>query len=134
MVLLFRKMTNVLDETQVPNYNTRLIFYPLLLLASSIWILYRWQQKSRIYKLAERMPGPASVPFLGNALLVLKKQPNGTLYHLKDKILFADFMVSFLPMTLHKFYHNGLLKQTNTSQLCKCLLLIGASNIFKLPM
>nr|ULR85614.1 cytochrome P450 [Spodoptera frugiperda] len=69
-------MTSLVDETEVPSYNTRLIFYPLLLLASSIWILYRWQQKSRMYKFAEKIPGPAIIPFLGNALLVLRKKPS----------------------------------------------------------
>lgn len=69
-------MTSLVDETEVPSYNTRLIFYPLLLLASSIWILYRWQQKSRMYKFAEKIPGPAIVPFVGNALIVLRKKPS----------------------------------------------------------
>ncbi|XP_075972261.1 cytochrome P450 4g15-like [Anticarsia gemmatalis] len=69
-------MSGMVDETHVPSYNTRLIFYPLLLLASSLWVLYRWHQKSRIYKFAEKLPGPKTVPFVGNALLVLKKKPN----------------------------------------------------------
>ncbi|CAH1635309.1 unnamed protein product [Spodoptera littoralis] len=69
-------MTSLVDETEVPSYNTRLIFYPLLLLASSIWILYRWQQKSRMYRFAEKIPGPASIPFVGNALIVLRKKPS----------------------------------------------------------
>ncbi|CAD0198717.1 unnamed protein product [Chrysodeixis includens] len=68
-------MTSLVEEAQVPSYNTRLIFYPLLLLASSIWILYRWQQKSRLHTLAEKLPGPPVIPFVGNALLVLKKNP-----------------------------------------------------------
>ncbi|CAB3235965.1 unnamed protein product [Arctia plantaginis] len=42
----------------------------------SAWILYRWQQKSRLYRFAEKIPGPPVIPFLGNALLVLKKNPN----------------------------------------------------------
>lgn len=70
-------MTGVVEDTYLPSYNRRLIFYPLLLLASSIWILYRWQQKSRLYKFAEKIPGPPVIPFFGNSLLVLKKNPNG---------------------------------------------------------
>ncbi|XP_049696776.2 cytochrome P450 4g15 [Helicoverpa armigera] len=69
-------MTTLVEETEVTSYNTRLIFYPLLFLASSIWILYRWQQKSRLREFAEKLPGPAVVPFLGNALLVLTKKPS----------------------------------------------------------
>ncbi|XP_047023409.1 cytochrome P450 4g15-like [Helicoverpa zea] len=69
-------MTTLVEETEVTSYNTRLIFYPLLFLASSIWILYRWQQKSRLREFAEKLPGPAVVPFLGNALLVLRKKPS----------------------------------------------------------
>ncbi|KAG6450738.1 cytochrome P450 4g15 [Manduca sexta] len=69
-------MTSFVDESTGYHVNSRLIFYPLLLLASGFWILYRWQQKSHIYKLGEKIPGPAAVPLFGNALIVLKKKPH----------------------------------------------------------
>ncbi|XP_075972264.1 cytochrome P450 4g15-like [Anticarsia gemmatalis] len=55
---------------------TRLVFYPLLFLATSLWVLHRWQQKSRLYKMGNLLPGPETVPFFGNALLALGKSPD----------------------------------------------------------
>ena len=68
-------MTTVVDDTAGYQLNSRLIFYPLLFLASAIWIIYRWQQKSHIFKLGEKLPGPPRLPVFGNALIVLRKQP-----------------------------------------------------------
>ncbi|XP_050362594.1 cytochrome P450 4g15-like [Nymphalis io] len=54
---------------------TRLIFYPLVLLATGLWLLYRWQQQSRLHKLGNKLPGPLPVPVFGNALLAYGKKP-----------------------------------------------------------
>ncbi|XP_073962127.1 LOW QUALITY PROTEIN: cytochrome P450 4g15-like [Choristoneura fumiferana] len=56
--------------------NARVMFYPLLLLASGLWFLYRWQQTSRLHKMGNKLPGPSTVPIFGNALLALGKKPN----------------------------------------------------------
>lgn len=61
---------------------TRLIFYPLLLLASTLWIFHRWQEQSRFHKMGNLLPGPETVPFFGNALIALGKTNGG-------KLLFA---------------------------------------------
>ncbi|XP_046978516.1 cytochrome P450 4g15-like [Vanessa cardui] len=55
--------------------STRLIFYPLVLLATGLWLLYRWQQQSRLHKLGNKLPGPLPVPVFGNALLAFGKKP-----------------------------------------------------------
>ncbi|KAJ0179462.1 hypothetical protein K1T71_005174 [Dendrolimus kikuchii] len=69
-------MTSFVDESQSFNFNSRLIFYPLLFIASGIWIYIRWQHKSKLFNLGEKLPGPARVPFFGNALIVLRKKPS----------------------------------------------------------
>ncbi|XP_063530383.1 cytochrome P450 4g15-like [Cydia strobilella] len=56
--------------------STRAMFYPLLVLASGLWLLYRWQQSSRLYKMGNKLPGPMAVPIFGNALLALGKRPD----------------------------------------------------------
>nr|ARA91599.1 cytochrome P450 monooxygenase [Pieris rapae] len=65
----------VVDDIQTNQLSTRLIFYPLILLATGLWLLYRWQQQSRIYKLGNKLPGPIALPVFGNALLALGKKP-----------------------------------------------------------
>lgn len=76
-------MTSIFDTTHEVNY-TRLIFYPLLLVTSVLWILHRWQQKSRLYQLGQILPGPQTVPFFGNALLAFGKRPDRKLYNLNS--------------------------------------------------
>ncbi|CAH0721562.1 unnamed protein product, partial [Brenthis ino] len=66
----------VVDDINPYSFNTtRLIFYPLVLLATGLWLLYRWQQQSRLHKLGNLLPGPLPVPLFGNALLALGKRP-----------------------------------------------------------
>ncbi|KOB71351.1 Cytochrome P450 4G49, partial [Operophtera brumata] len=69
-------MTSFVDDTQSFHFSSRLIVYPLLLLTSGLWALHRWQQKSKLYKMGEKIPGPSTVPFFGNALLVFQKKPH----------------------------------------------------------
>nr|XP_021183869.2 cytochrome P450 4g15-like [Helicoverpa armigera]WRX06070.1 CYP4G10 [Helicoverpa armigera] len=53
-----------------------LVFYPLLLITTVLWLIYRWQQQTRLFKLGNVLPGPRCVPFFGNGLLALGKQPD----------------------------------------------------------
>ncbi|XP_026491077.2 cytochrome P450 4g15-like [Vanessa tameamea] len=55
--------------------STRLIFYPLVLLATGLWLIYRWQQQSRLHTLGNKLPGPLPIPVFGNALLAFGKKP-----------------------------------------------------------
>ncbi|XP_039745735.1 cytochrome P450 4g15-like [Pararge aegeria] len=67
----------VVEDIQ-PYYHlnaTRLIFYPLVLIATGLWLFYRWQQQSKLYRLGNKIPGPLALPILGNALLVWGKSP-----------------------------------------------------------
>lgn len=65
------------EDVQSFHYgSSRLVFYPLLFLASTLWVLYRWQQQSRLFMLGNKIPGPYSVPLFGNALLLLGKKPD----------------------------------------------------------
>ncbi|CAG4941257.1 unnamed protein product [Colias eurytheme] len=65
----------VVEDVQTYQLSTRLIFYPLVLLATGLWLLYRWQQQSRLHKLGNKLPGPMAIPVFGNALLAFGKKP-----------------------------------------------------------
>lgn len=68
----------VVEDINPYSYNTtKLIFYPLVLLATGLWLLYRWQQQSRLHKMGNQLPGPLPIPLFGNALLALGKKPEG---------------------------------------------------------
>nr|ACZ97414.1 cytochrome P450 CYP4G48 [Zygaena filipendulae] len=70
-------MSNIVDDDVAYHYSTsRLVFYPLLLFASGLWLLYRWQQQSRLFKMGNRLPGPMALPLFGNALLAVGKRPD----------------------------------------------------------
>ncbi|KAJ2950505.1 hypothetical protein O0L34_g8749 [Tuta absoluta] len=65
-----------LAEVPVNHTFTSLIFYPLVILASGLWLFHRWQQKSRLYVLGNKIPGPMALPIFGNALLAIGKRPD----------------------------------------------------------
>nr|QZP43574.1 cytochrome P450 monooxygenase CYP4G253 [Ephestia elutella] len=71
-------MSVIIDEDSGTHYS-RLAFYPLLLLATGLWLFYRWQQKSKLYILGNQIQGPSGIPFIGNALLALGKTPSDIL-------------------------------------------------------
>ncbi|XP_072941702.1 cytochrome P450 4g15-like [Epargyreus clarus] len=73
-------MSVVEDISAHPITSTRLIFYPLVLLATGLWLLYRWQQQSRLHKLGNKIPGPMALPVFGNALIAVGKRPEDLLY------------------------------------------------------
>ncbi|CAK1551938.1 unnamed protein product [Leptosia nina] len=65
----------LVEDSQTYQLSARLIFYPLVLLATGLWLLYRWQQQSRLHKLGNKLPGPMPLPVFGNALLAFGKKP-----------------------------------------------------------
>lgn len=52
------------------------VFYFLLIPALSLWYLYWYMSRRHMYKLAEKIPGPKGLPFLGNALELRGKSPD----------------------------------------------------------
>lgn len=44
------------------------VFYSLLIPAALLWFVYWRLSRRNLYKLAEKLPGPKGLPFIGNAL------------------------------------------------------------------
>lgn len=44
------------------------VFYSLLIPAALLWFVYWRLSRRRLYELAEKLPGPKGLPFIGNAL------------------------------------------------------------------
>lgn len=77
----FSKMTPLVDQDH-NIFMSRLVFYPLLFVATFMWLFHRWQQQTRFYKMGNMIPGPDTVPFFGNALMAFFKKPDRKLYSL----------------------------------------------------
>nr|QGA73293.1 cytochrome P450 CYP4G15-like protein [Spodoptera frugiperda]ULR85514.1 cytochrome P450 [Spodoptera frugiperda] len=69
-------MAPFIDDTVYVDWHTRFIFYGLVAVVSGLWMIHRWQQQSRLFRLGNVLPGPEAVPFFGNALLALGKKPD----------------------------------------------------------
>ncbi|KAJ2950504.1 hypothetical protein O0L34_g8748 [Tuta absoluta] len=64
--------------------SVRFLFYPLLFLATLVWLVYRWQQQTRYFKMGNALPGPREVPLLGNALMIVGKSPSELMHWALD--------------------------------------------------
>ncbi|KAH9641905.1 hypothetical protein HF086_011655 [Spodoptera exigua] len=69
-------MAPFVDDTVYVDWSTRIVFYALVAVVSGLWMIHRWQQQSRLFRLGNVLPGPEAVPFFGNALLALGKKPD----------------------------------------------------------
>lgn len=52
-------------QTQTPSMT---VFFSLLFPALILWYVYWKVSRRQMYKLAEKIPGPKGLPFIGNAL------------------------------------------------------------------
>lgn len=66
-----------MDLSTEMQYNNSLIFYGLLTTTVLLYALHWWQQQSRMARLANLLPGPTTLPFIGNALITVGKTPHG---------------------------------------------------------
>ncbi|KAJ8727105.1 hypothetical protein PYW08_015502 [Mythimna loreyi] len=67
-------MPSIVEDTHYVGF-ARFV-YPLLFITTVLWLIHRWQQQSRIFKLGNVLPGPAGLPFFGNAHMAFGKEPD----------------------------------------------------------
>lgn len=53
------------------------LLLPLIAITIGTVLLYWWQQTKRMVRMANKIPGPPTLPILGNAHYVLGKTHNG---------------------------------------------------------
>nr|QOL02379.1 cytochrome P450 4g15-like protein [Glyphodes pyloalis] len=67
-------MSLILEESPETRGNvTRILLYTFAVLATALWIWNHRQKQTRFYKLGNKIPGPDTLPLLGNAHLALGK-------------------------------------------------------------
>ncbi|XP_043507993.1 cytochrome P450 4g15-like [Frieseomelitta varia] len=52
------------------------VFYSLIAITTTLVTLYIYMENTRMVRLGNKLPGPKTVPFFGNLLIVLRLQPN----------------------------------------------------------
>ncbi|XP_013185532.2 cytochrome P450 4g15 [Amyelois transitella] len=63
-------MSQLQEDAVVEQLHTTTKFatYTLIVVTAALWLLWRQQNQSRLYRLGNRLPGPPALPLFGNAL------------------------------------------------------------------
>ncbi|CAD1479979.1 unnamed protein product, partial [Heterotrigona itama] len=75
-----------LMETILPLHLQTAVFYSLIAVTTTLIALYFYIENTRMVRLGNKLPGPKTVPFFGNALIVLRLNPN----EIADELLKLD--------------------------------------------
>nr|KAF7429328.1 hypothetical protein H0235_005726 [Vespula pensylvanica] len=78
-------------------------FYPLVTVIVVLTIIYHYMETSRLVKYGRKLPGPPTVPFFGNALLVRNIQPKDVLPTLLKMDIYGPTVRAFLGSKLFVF-------------------------------
>ncbi|XP_015595061.1 cytochrome P450 4g15 [Cephus cinctus] len=72
------------------------VFYVLLALILILCVIHYYIENSRIVRMGQKIPGPATVPFFGNALLSLRVNPRDILYKALEYDVYGNVARAFL--------------------------------------
>ncbi|XP_057340862.1 cytochrome P450 4g15-like [Microplitis mediator] len=67
-----------MDVVPIPTSSSYLpsgFFYPLVFIAATLAVIHFYMENLRIVKMGNKLPGPAKVPFFGNALIAVGVDP-----------------------------------------------------------
>ncbi|XP_014208573.1 cytochrome P450 4g15-like [Copidosoma floridanum] len=78
------------------SYLPMAIFWPLVLIAAALAATYYYIETSRIVKYGNKLPGPKTVPFFGNALLALGVQPKDALNEALKHDIYGNVTRAFI--------------------------------------
>ncbi|XP_015517285.1 cytochrome P450 4g15 [Neodiprion lecontei] len=79
------------------------VFYLLLILSAIFGAIYYYLENSRIVKMGHLIPGPPTVPFLGNALIVLNVEPTQIIDKLSKFASYGKVIRAFMGPLLYVF-------------------------------
>ncbi|XP_046432818.1 cytochrome P450 4g15-like [Neodiprion fabricii] len=79
------------------------VFYLLLILSAIFGAIYYYLENSRIVKMGHLIPGPPTVPFLGNALTVLNVEPTQIIDTLSKFTSYGKVIRAFMGPLLYVF-------------------------------
>ncbi|XP_046489385.1 cytochrome P450 4g15-like [Neodiprion pinetum] len=79
------------------------VFYLLLILSAIFGAIYYYLENSRIVKMGHLIPGPPTVPFLGNALIVLNVEPTQIIAKLSTFASYGKVIRAFMGPLLYVF-------------------------------
>jgi cytochrome P450 family 4 len=65
---IFEMAGTLAADQAVAQVSSTTIFFSLLLPALALWYVYWKISRRHMYQLAEKLPGPKGLPFIGNAL------------------------------------------------------------------
>lgn len=84
------------------------ILAALLVVSAVLYAIHYYQMQSRLRKLGDKIPGPPTVPFLGNALMALGKSPHGEWKFIIRLLSFLNrtLMIKNIVITLEVFFHD----------------------------
>ncbi|XP_046748575.1 cytochrome P450 4g15-like [Diprion similis] len=80
-----------------------IVFYLLLILSAILGVIYYYIETSRISKMGQLIPGPPTVPFLGNGLVVFNVEPAQLIDKLREFVFYGKVVRAFLGPLLYVF-------------------------------
>ncbi|OXU28285.1 hypothetical protein TSAR_003383 [Trichomalopsis sarcophagae] len=78
------------------SYLPTTLFWPLVLIAAALAAVHYYIETSRIVRLGNKLPGPKTVPFFGNALMALGVQPKDVLTEVMKYDIYGNVARAFL--------------------------------------
>ncbi|NP_001165993.1 cytochrome P450 4G44 [Nasonia vitripennis] len=78
------------------SYLPATLFWPLVLIAAALAAVHYYIETSRIVRLGNKLPGPKTVPFFGNALMALGVQPKDVLTEVMKYDIYGNVARAFL--------------------------------------
>ncbi|XP_029043020.2 cytochrome P450 4g15-like [Osmia bicornis bicornis] len=92
--------------TMVTTYWQTAVFYSLIAISTTLLAVYLYIENLRVVRFGNKIPGPKTVPILGNALLTVGLHPNQVLDFLIQQDVYGPVVRAFLGTKLIVFmYH-----------------------------
>ncbi|KOX69911.1 Cytochrome P450 4g15 [Melipona quadrifasciata] len=72
------------------------VFYSLIAVTTTLVAVYIYMENTRMVRLGNKLPGPKTVPFLGNVLMTLRLQPNQIFEELYKYVIYGPVTRFFI--------------------------------------